>query len=303
MLIVINVISGVSVVRERLKNNKGKICLMISAFIYGLAPILAKITYSGGTRAITLAFLRASLTVPLLFILLKTNHVSLKLTKKEFKNVTILGTLGGAVPIILLYMSYRYISTGLATTLHFIYPLVIVFASAFIYHEKIRRTTIAASILVTIGIFLFVDINTASDKIGIILAMFSGIFYSFYVLYMDKSGLDSMDYIKLTFYTMLIISVSTLIFGFIAHGISFDMTPKAWMYAFLISLLITLLAMPLFQAGVKYEGASTAGILSTIEPITTIILGAVFLGELVGAAQYIGGVLILAGVTAVQIAK
>lgn len=292
-----------SVVRERIKNNKGKICLIISAFVYGLAPILAKITYSGGTRAITLAFLRASLTVPLLYILLKVNHVSLRLTKREIKSVAILGTLGGAVPIIFLYLSYRYISTGLATTLHFIYPLIIVFASAFIYHERIKRATIIASILVTIGIFMFVDINNVSDKIGIVFATLSGIFYSFYVLYMDKSGLDSMDYVKLTFYTMLIISVSTLVFGFIADGISFNMTPKAWVYAFLISLLITLFAMPLFQAGVKYEGASTAGIISTIEPITTIILGGLFLGEVIGVMQYIGVILILAGVTAVEIAR
>ena len=286
--------------RERLMNQKGKICLLISAFIYGLAPILAKTAYSGGTRAVTLAFLRAALSVPLLFILMKTNHISLHLTAKELKRVIILGIFGGAVPIILLYLSYSYISAGLATTLHFVYPLVIVLASAFIYHEKLRYTTIIASVLVTIGIFMFVDINSASDKIGIVLALLSGIFYSFYVLYMDKSGLDSMDYIKLTFYTMIIISIGTLIYGWIVHGISFDMTPKAWFYSLMISLMVTLLAVPLFQAGVKYEGASTAGILSTMEPITTVILGAVFLGEFVGNMQYIGGLMILAGVTVVQ---
>ena len=59
----------------------------------------------------------------------------------------------------------------------------------------------------------------------------------------------------------------------------------------------------LSQAGVKYEGASTAGIISTIEPITTIILGGLFLGEVIGVMQYIGVILILAGVTAVEIAK
>ena len=287
--------------RERLINNKGKICLLISAFIYGLAPILAKNAYSGGTRAVTLAFLRAFMAVPLLFILMKVNHKPLRLTKSELKKVSVLGIFGGAVPIVFLYLSYGYISAGLATTLHFIYPIVIVFASAFIYHEKIRRTTIIAAVMVTIGIFMFVDINSASDKIGIILALLSGVFYSFYVLYMDKSGLDSMDYIKLTFYTMLMISAGTLIYGIFVHGISFDMTPKAWIYSLMISLLVTLLAVPLFQAGVKYEGASTAGILSTIEPITTLVLGAVFLGEFIGNMQYLGGIMILAGVTAVQI--
>lgn len=287
----------------KIKISKGKICLVISALVYGLAPILAKITYSGGTGAVTLAFLRACLTIPLLFVLMKANNISLRLTKKELKSVVLLGIFGGAAPIVLLYLSYNYISTGLATTLHFIYPIVIVFASAFIYHEKIKYTTIIAALLVTIGIFMFVDINNSSDRIGIILALLSGIFYSFYVLYMDKSGLDCMEYVKLTFYVMLIVSVATLIFGMAVHGISFKMTPLAWVLSLLISVLITLFAMPLFQAGVKYEGASTAGILSTVEPITTMLLGSVFLGEFIGVMQYCGGILIIFGIMAVQIYK
>lgn len=286
--------------RERLQNNKGKICLIISAFIYGLAPILAKITYSGGTKVITLAFLRAFLAVPLLYIIMKVNHKSLKLTKSELKSVILLGVFGGAIPIVLLYLSYNYISAGLATTLHFVYPLIIVFASAFIYHEKIRQNTLIAAVLVTIGIFLFVDISQSSDTFGVVMALLSGVFYSFYVLYMDKSGLDSMDYIKLTFYTMIMISAATLIFGILSHGISFEMTGEAWVYAVLISILVTLLATPLFQIGVKYEGASTAGVISTVEPITTIILGAVFLGEAVNTLQYIGVLMILGGISAVQ---
>lgn len=286
--------------RERLLKNQGKLYLLVSAFIYGIAPILAKTAYEGGTRAVTLAFLRASMAVPLLFVIMKINHKPIRLNKTEFKKVTVLGIFGGAVPIILLYISYRYISAGLATTLHFIYPIVIVFASAFIYHEKIRLATLIAALFVTIGIFLFVDITDAADKTGIILALLSGIFYSFYVIYMDRSGLDSMDYLKLTFYTMIIISAGTAVYGTAAHAISFDMTAKAWLYSLLISLSVTFFAVPLFQLGVKYEGAQTAGILSTAEPITTLIMGALFLGETIGNMQYIGGLLILAGVAAVQ---
>ena len=287
--------------RERLMRNKGRICLLVSAFIYGLAPILAKAAYSGGTKVVTLAFLRAFMTVPLLFILMKAEHRSFRLTKAELKKVIILGVVGGAVSIILLYLSYSYISTGLATTLHFVYPLIIVIASAVIYREKIQMLTVISAILVTIGIFMFADINTVADKIGIILALLSGVFYSFYVLYMDKSGLDSMDYLKLTLYTSLIMSIAIFIYGLAVDGISFEMAPISWLYSLMISLFVTLLAIPLFQAGVKYEGASMAGVLSTAEPITTVILGAIFLSEPVGVGQYVGCLLILGGVTAIQI--
>ena len=276
--------------------SKGKFYLLIAALLYGIAPLLAKVTYSGGANEITLSFLRTVLSVPILFAIMRANRIPMQLTLKELKKIIILGTIGGALPVLLLYYSYNFISTGLATTLHFIYPLVIVLASAFLYHEKLSNFKIMAVLLVTFGIFMFADIETASDGMGIVLALLSGIFYSFFVLYIDHSGLDAMDYIKLTFYQMIIMSISTLLFGIIVHGLSFDMTGQAWSFAAVISLMITLGATPLFQLGVRYEGASTAGIVSTFQPITSVALGAMFLGELVGISQIFGISMILLGI-------
>ncbi len=275
--------------------SKGKVCLLISAFLYGIAPVLAKFTYTGGANGITLTFLRASISVPLLYLIMRVDKRSLKLTKDEFKSILLLGIFGGTVPILLLYASYNFISTGLATTLHFVYPLVIVLASAFLYHEKMSKFKLAAVVLVTVGIFLFADIETASDSAGIVLALLSGVFYSFYVIYIDRSGLDTMDYIKLTFYLMLIMSITTLIFGLLSGGISFNLTGRAWSYAAIISLIVTLGAMPLFQIGVRFEGASTAGIMSTFEPITSVAMGAAFLGEIIGVSQIFGVIIIMTG--------
>ena len=275
--------------------SKGKVCLLISAFLYGIAPVLPKFTYTGGANGITLTFLRAAISVPLLYLIMRVDKRSLKLTKNEFKSILLLGIFGGTVPVLLLYASYNFISTGLATTLHFVYPLVIVLASAFLYHEKMSKFKLAAVVLVTVGIFLFADIETASDSAGIVLALLSGVFYSFYVIYIDRSGLDTMDYIKLTFYFMLIMSITTLIFGLLSGGISFNLTGRAWSYAAIISLIVTLGAMPLFQIGVRFEGASTAGIMSTFEPITSVAMGAAFLGEIIGISQIFGVIIIMTG--------
>lgn len=281
---------------ERIVKNKGKICLLLSAFIYGIAPALAKFTYEGGANGITLTFLRGALCVPLLYVMMKADGQSIALTRKELKQVIILGVFGGALPMALLYVSYDYISTGLATTLHFIYPLIIVIASSFLFHEKMTKFKLIAVILVTIGIFMFVDINRVADRRGIILALLSGVFYSFYVIYIERSGLENMNYRKFTFYFMLIMSVTTLVFGLFMNEINFHLSPKAWVYSMLISLLITLLATPLFQVGVRHEGASTAGIMSTFEPITSVAVGAALLGEFIGITQMLGGAMILAGV-------
>lgn len=274
---------------------KGKICLIISAFLYGIVPLMTKISSAGGADGITLTFLRASLALPVLYILMKTNGVSMKLSACEKKRIVLLGVFGGAIPILLLYASYNFISTGLATTLHFIYPLITVIASALLYKEKIPMMKIVSSAAVTIGIFLFADIESASDTFGILLALLSGICYSFYVVYIERSGLDEMDYRKLTFYVLIIMSVSSFLCGVVSGGMSFKFTMTGWIFAAAVSLVVTLGAMPLFQAGVRYEGASTAGIISTVEPITSVIMGAVFLGEKMGVGQIIGIGIILAG--------
>ncbi len=275
--------------------SKGKLYILLSAFIYGIIPLFAKISYTGGANGITLTFLRAALTIPLLFVLLYGSGSDLHLSKTELKKISVLGSLGAAAPIILLYMSYGYISIGLASTLHFIYPLITVLANTFIYHEKLKLHVLGAVVLVTVGILMFADVSSSNDVIGIMLALLSGVFYSFYVIYIDRSGLDSMNYIKLTLYTMIIMSIASLLFGMSAHAISFDMSLRAWAIAGVISILVSLFAVPLFQAGVKYEGASMAGILSAAEPLVSIISGAVFLGEHIGAVQVIGILIIFAG--------
>ncbi len=276
---------------------KGKICLILSALIYGGAPILAKIAYKGGINEMTLTFLRTSLTLPLLFIYILFRRKPLHLTKKQFMKITVLGVVGGTFAMLSLYSSYNYISTGLATTLHFIYPLVIVIVSALIYREKMSGAKLISVMLVTTGIFLFVDLTNRADTVGVILAILSGILYSFYVIYLDRSGLDKMDYAVLTFYLLTIMSGGTLIFGGLTDSITLaGISPSAWVCAATISIVVSLGAVPLFQAGVRYEGASTAGIISAVEPITTLILGMVFLNESMDFAQYLGGALIIAGV-------
>lgn len=275
---------------------KGKLFLVLSAFFYGILPVFASVAYRGGINGVTLSFLRSFISVPVLYAMIRADKKSLHLTRKQVYDVIKLSVIGGALPIVLLYLSYNFISTGLATTLHFVYPLVIVLLSAIIYREKMSSTTLCSVLLVTVGIFMFTDLNVNASKTGIIFALLSGIFYSFYVIYIDRSGLDRMDYIVLTFYIMLIMSVAIFIFGVVVGGISFDFKPISWSMATIVSLVTTLGATPLLQMGIRYEGASTAGIISSVEPITTIVLGAVFLGEIIGTGQIIGGSLILFGV-------
>ena len=280
--------------------SKGKLYLFISAFLYGILPVFASIAYRGGINGVTLVFLRSSISVPLLYVMIKADKKSFHLTRKQRKSIIYLALVGGSLPLILLYLSYTFIPTGLATTLHFTYPLIIVLASSVIYHQKISRTTLCSVIFVTIGIFMFSDMSIKMSKIGIILALLSGVFYSFYMIYLDYAGLDRMDFVVLTFYLMVFMSVATFLFGLVTDSISFDFSALSWSFGVLISLVTTLGAMPLLQIGIRYEGAANAGIISAIEPITSTVAGAMFLGEFIGMGQVLGSAMILMGVLLLQ---
>lgn len=106
---------------------KGIIFTIISAFVFGFTPILAKFTYDGGNNAVTLTFLRALLGIPFLYFGMKKNKTTMKITKREFFHFIGLSFLGIGITTTALYASYSYISVGMATTLHFIYPCVVYF--------------------------------------------------------------------------------------------------------------------------------------------------------------------------------
>ena len=279
---------------------KGKIYLILSAFIYGFTPILAKAVYSGGTNGMTLTFLRAAMSLPLLFLVLVVKKIDLRLEKGQAKRVVLLAVVGNSLSIICLYVAYSFISVGLATVLHYIYPLLIVLICALFFKERMGRRKLIAAVLVTMGILLFMDVNGKGDIFGAVMAFLSGLFYAFNVLYMDKSGLDRMHYLKLTFYISLIMSVTVFLFALPGRQLAFDMSAEAWILAGVISVLVTLCGLPLFQLGVLYEGAATAGILSTVEPITGVLLGAALLGEPLTWAGLVGCALILLGVVLIE---
>ncbi len=277
--------------------NRGKLCLYTSSVIYGLIPVLAKTAYSGGANGLTLSFLRASLCVPLLFFA-AARRGTLKVSGEALKRIVLLGTFGSAMSITLLYISYNYIPAGLATTLHFVYPILIFTAEFFICKKKISRRETVSLILAAAGIALFADINGSGDIAGVVTALLSGAFYAFYVMYLEKSGLEKTDCIALTFYVCLITSAVVFVYGMFSGTLTFSLTPYAWTCAFIISLASSLLAIPLFQIGLEYTDPRTASVISTAEPITGVAAGALFLGEGISAVKAAGCALILLGVLA-----
>lgn len=280
---------------------KGIIFTIISAFVFGFTPILAKITYAGGNNAITLTFLRALLGLPFLYIGMRKNKTVLKITKDEFFKFILLSFLGIGITTTSLYSSYNYISVGMATTLHFIYPCVVYFICILFFKEKITKKKLTALVFSSFGIIMLIDKVSYGNTVGIFLATLSGITYGLFLVYLDKSGFKHMDAFKCTFYISLFNIVGLFIFGKFTGNLTFALDLSAWLITILISFLTSIFGNAFLQLGVKYCGATTASILCTFEPITSVVLGIIFLSEHITVFKFLGCIFIILAVVLLSI--
>ncbi|MBQ3427959.1 MAG: DMT family transporter [Clostridia bacterium] len=279
---------------------KGRIYLELSAVIYGIIPTLSAFAYRGGANGITLLLLRNALALPVLYAIILADGRKLRVTGNRLCRLIILGVFGGAMPVLLLYMSYQYIAVSLAAALRFVSPVIVVIMSSVLYYRRPERDIVSAAVVVSAGVYICAGARAGVSGMGVLLALLSGAFHAFFIFYTEFSGSDREDIAVVSFYVALITSIFTFIFGAAEGSLYFHMTPLSRSLAFIISLASTICAMPLLQLGVRYSGAEEAGIFSAIELTTSMVLEWLVLGEMMSATQTIGSALIVFGVLIVR---
>ena len=110
-----------------MKTNKslGAFFAILAACIYGCTGILGKVTYAEGSNTIMLTWCRSLFSIPVLFAVVKAKGASLSVTKHQLKSLILLGITGASLTSMFLYGAYNYISVGLTTCIHFIYPVIV----------------------------------------------------------------------------------------------------------------------------------------------------------------------------------
>lgn len=284
-----------------MNKTKGIAFGVLAAFIYGCTPILGKLTYLEGSNSMSLTFYRNFLSIPFLFLMLKYKKIPIQTNKTEAKKLAILSLLGSTLTALTLYGAYNYISVGMTTTIHYIYPVLVTAACILIFKEKVSKEKIIALILSTIGIMMFFEGNFSI--IGVSLALLSGVAYATYILFIDKSGLNSMYPFKISLYCSIFSSIYLFIAGVISGNLVFNMSPKGWAFTILVAFFVSFLANTFIPIGVKYVGPTVTSIVGMFEPITSVVLGILILGEPVTVRNIVACILILAGVFIITITK
>ena len=164
-----------------MKTLKGYLFAILSAVIYGLMPLMASHIYADGVNAMTLVLLRNLLALPVLAVLAFCQQKTLKVPAKALGGMAFLAAFGCCITPVLLFSSYHYIPSGTATTIHFVYPAIVVLIGIVFLKKKAQLGTVLSLVLCVGGICLFYKPGADFHWGGAGLALLSGVTFAIYV--------------------------------------------------------------------------------------------------------------------------
>lgn len=277
---------------------KGYILGSIAAASYGMNPLFALPLYKAGMDPDSVLFFRYLFAIPLLGIMIKARGRSFKIQQKETFPLIIMGLLV-ALSSLTLFLSYNYMAAGIASTLLFVYPIMVALIMAMVFKEKLALQTIVCMLLALGGIGLLYKSEDGStlSLIGTLLVFASSLSYAIYIVGINQTSLKNVATLKVTFYVLLFglsLFVARLLYSGVLN------TPDQWyLWANLLALAVfpTAISFLCTTGAIQYIGSTPTAILGALEPVTAIFFGIAVFGESLTVRESFGLVMIIVAVT------
>lgn len=277
---------------------KGYILGSIAAASYGMNPLFALPLYKAGMDPDSVLFFRYLFAIPLLGIMIKARGRSFKIQRKETFPLIIMGLLV-ALSSLTLFLSYNYMAAGIASTLLFVYPIMVALIMAMVFKEKLALQTIVCMLLALGGIGLLYKSEDGStlSLIGTLLVFASSLSYAIYIVGINQTSLKNVATLKVTFYVLLF-GLSLFVARILYSGVL--NTPDQWyLWANLLALAVfpTAISFLCTTGAIQYIGSTPTAILGALEPVTAIFFGIAVFGESLTVRESFGLVMIIVAVT------
>ena len=277
---------------------KGYILGSIAAASYGMNPLFALPLYKAGMDPDSVLFFRYLFAIPLLGIMIKARGRSFKIQRKETFPLIIMGLLV-ALSSLTLFLSYNYMAAGIASTLLFVYPIMVALIMAMVFKEKLALQTIVCMLLALGGIGLLYKSEDGStlNLIGTLLVFASSLSYAIYIVGINQTSLKNVATLKVTFYVLLFglsLFVALLLYSGVLN------TPDQWyLWANLLALAVfpTAISFLCTTGAIQYICSTPTAILGALEPVTAIFFGIAVFGESLTVRESFGLVMIIVAVT------
>ncbi len=270
----------------------GVALVAVSAASFGTLAILGRYAYADGLDAITILFLRFSLAAVVMAVLLAARREPLPRGPVLIR-LAGMGAIGYVGQAFSYLTALQYASAGLVALLLYLYPTFVAILSALALREHVTRLKMLAVGLALVGTALTVG-PEGGQLPGIALAISAAVIYSVYIIV----GAQVMKQVSATQSSTVIFASAAAMSGVLmaVNGPHPPATGAGWEAIASIVLVATILPVVTFLAGLERIGPTNAAMLSTLEPVVTVLLAAWLLAEKLKWITLLGGGLILAAV-------
>lgn len=272
---------------------------------YGANPLGALPLYADGINTCSVLFYRYAIAVVVLAVVMAVRRKPLAVSRRDLAIMALLGVLFAASSLSL-FMSFLFMGAGVASTLLFVYPVMVAVIMAVFFKERVTRSTVLAIALALTGVALLYkgDGGEPLSGAGVSLVMVSSLTYALYIIIVNKSPLR-MSSVKMTMYVLTFAVAVAVAMSFTdpANHLQLLHTPRQWGLALLLAVVPTVLSLLLMVIAVHDVGSTPTAIMGALEPVTAVVISVTLFGELVTARLVIGIVLILAAVLLTVVGK
>ncbi len=279
---------------------KGYILAVIAAATYGMNPLFALPLYADGMNPDSVLFFRYLFAIPLVGVMIKGRGRDFKIHRTDILPLVVLGVLMAASSLTL-FEAYNYMDAGIASTILFIYPILVALIMAAVYKEKVTMQTALCILLALSGIAMLYQGGDGAtlSLTGTLLVFASALSYAIYIVGVNRPSLKEMATLKVTFYVLLF-GVSLFV---VRLWMSHDLTlpTRWWLWGNLVALAVfpTAISFLCTTSAIQRIGSTPTAILGALEPVTAIFFGITVFGERLTARDCMGITLILVAVTVV----
>lgn len=282
---------------------KGFIYGIITSVTFGLIPLFTLPLMAKGLHFESILFYRFILASLALGGMMKLKRETFRVERRDLPVFLLLGLLytGSAL---FLFWGYNFMGAGVATTLHFTYPVFVTLIMLTLFREKTSWVTMLAIVLAVAGVAkLSINGEIRFSLEGLVIVLLSAVSYAAYIVTVNKSRVRTMNGRKLAFYVFI---VSTLLFGIVGmadKGI--QKIPDAMSLGLLALLAIvpTVISNITLVLAVHRIGGTLTSVLGAMEPVTAVGVGVLLFGEAFTANEALGIALIITAVTMIILSQ
>jgi drug/metabolite transporter (DMT)-like permease len=275
-----------------MKQVTGISLITISAASFGTLAIFGRFLYADGLDTFTMLFLRFGFAALLMSAILLARREKFPRGKILLQLIG-MGALGYVGQSFSYLTAIKYASAGLVALLLYLYPVFVFVLSVILLREKVTLLKVSALVLALIGTALTVD-PAGGQWLGILFSIAAALIYSVYIIV----GTNVMKHVSVVQSSTVIFASAVAVYGILMaiNGMHLPSTNVGWLNIVGIVLIATVIPVVAFLAGLERIGPTNAAMLSTLEPVVTVLLAAWIFDERLTPLVMLGGGLILVAV-------